>query len=65
MLEVKGNQRLRDLRLERNLTMPQLAKLSGVHKNTIANIERKGRQPSLETCKRICTALNVKLEDMF
>lgn len=65
MLKVNGNQKLRDLRLERHLTMPQLAKLCGVHKNTIANIERDGQQPNLETCKRICAVLDVNLEDVF
>ena len=44
--------RLRELRLEKNLTQKQLAEVFNVHHTSIRDWEIRGKQPSYETlCK--------------
>lgn len=59
---------LKALRSERNLTQSQLAKLSGVSKAMLSDIEKGGSNPTINTIWKIANALNVPytrlMEDM-
>ncbi|CAI0821602.1 helix-turn-helix transcriptional regulator [Serratia plymuthica] len=53
------------LRLERGLTIEQLADLASVHRTTIGLIERSERSPTLQVAKQIADALEMKLSTII
>jgi len=57
--------RLKDLRIEKNLSQDEFAKLIGVSRNTISSIERLQFTPTADTALIIAIALDKKFEDVF
>lgn len=55
-------ERIQDLRSRRNLTQAALAKLAGVPRSTIANLESGTGNPSLINLAKISSALNTSIE---
>ena len=55
-------ERLKRLRLERGLTLDQLADLSGVSRAMISRIERSEASPTAALLARLCSALGVPPE---
>ncbi|WP_025742862.1 helix-turn-helix transcriptional regulator [Aquimarina pacifica] len=62
--EALGN-RLRNLRLDAELTLKQLAERSGVSYRTIIDIEKASTRPSVEVMRLLCNALDYSLYDFF
>ena len=58
-------QRLRTLRVERNLTQAQLAKHARLQTSAICHIETGRRAPSLKTLACIADGLGVSLSALF
>lgn len=52
---------LRKIRLEKNLSVPQLSRISGVSVRTIQDIEKRG-DCRLSTAKQLAKALNISLD---
>lgn len=52
--------RLKFVRLSRELSADELADATQIHASTIKRIERRGIRPSLPTVKKLAAALNVK-----
>lgn len=50
---------LKDLRTERNLTLGQLSKLSGISKAMLSDIEKGNSNPTINTIWKIANGLNV------
>ena len=63
--EVNVGQRLRDLRLERNLSIRALAERSGLNVNTFSLIENNKTSPSVSTLQQIAHALQVPIGAFF
>jgi putative transcriptional regulator len=59
------NTRIRQLRLEQDLTQEQLAERSGAVRQTIAYLERGEYMPSLALAWRISRALGKDLNEVF
>ncbi len=57
--------RLKELRLEGNLTQEQFADLSGLHKNYIGMVERGERNPSLKNIAIIAKTLKVSISELM
>lgn len=57
--------RLKMLRVERNLSRNALAKLIGVHPQTIGYIERQQYNPTIDLALNISKALGVGLDAIF
>jgi transcriptional regulator with XRE-family HTH domain len=55
---------LKNIRLEKGLTVPQLVKLSGVHRRTIQDIEKRG-DCKISTALKLANALNVSLDELI
>ncbi|SRR6266699_711196 len=53
------------LREERGLSRTQLAAKAGISNQTIVNIERYGREPSIGTIRKLAYALNIETTDLF
>ena len=61
----KNHNRLYDIRIEKGLSQRELANLSGVSRNTITRVENGDVAPNMETCRKICNALNVSIGEVF
>lgn len=59
------NQRLRQLRLSRGLTLDHLAEISGINRGTIHRIELNQVSPRLDTLELLCRALGTDLQGLF
>jgi len=57
---VNFGERLKFIRLSRELSENDLADATQIHASTIKRIERRGIRPSLPTVKKLADALNVK-----
>lgn len=63
MVLVKNN--IQKIRCERNISISELARLSGISKSDLDSIELGFVTPRLTTAIKICKALNLKIEDVF
>jgi transcriptional regulator with XRE-family HTH domain len=63
--EVNVGQRLRELRLERSLSIRALAERSGLNVNTFSLIENGKTSPSVSTLQQIALALQVPISAFF
>jgi transcriptional regulator with XRE-family HTH domain len=63
--EVNVGQRMRELRLERNLSIRALAERSGLNVNTFSLIENGKTSPSVSTLQQIAAALEVPITAFF
>jgi len=58
------NLKLREIRMEKGISVPKLAELSGVPRRTIQDIEKRG-DCMLSTAYRLACALNVSLSEIY
>lgn len=56
---------IKKIRLEQNMTLETLAKLSGISKGHLSKIERQERDPKLTTMIMISKALKVEISDLY
>lgn len=57
--------RLKQYRIQADLTQEELANLTGVTRQTIGLIEKNNYNPSLRICIKICEVLDKTLDDVF
>jgi len=57
--------RIKELRIEKDLTQEQFADLSGLHKNYIGMVERGERNPSLKNIEVIANAFNISISKLM
>ena len=57
--------RLRELRQQRNLSLAELSKLTGVSDSSISLIENLKRTPSVRNAMKLAKALNVQVYEIF
>jgi putative transcriptional regulator len=63
--KVDFHNRLKMLRVERNLSRIQLAELADIHPQTIGYIERQQFNPTIDLALRLSKALGVGLDAIF
>ncbi len=56
---------IRKVRLEKNMTLETLSRLSGISKGHLSKIERQERDPKLTTMIMIAKALKVEVSDLY
>lgn len=56
---------VKKVRLEKNMTLETLARLSGISKGHLSKIERQEREPKLSTIIQIALALKVDIEELY
>jgi transcriptional regulator with XRE-family HTH domain len=64
-LRTQFAERLKTLRIEKQLTQEQLAKLTGLSTSFISSMERGINAPSFETLESLAKALDVLVKDLF
>lgn len=62
---INVGQRLREIRMENELSIRDLAKISGLNVNTLSMIENGKNSPSLETLQLLSFALETPITDFF
>jgi DNA-binding XRE family transcriptional regulator len=63
--KVEFHNRLKMLRVERNLSRKQLAEMTNIHPQTIGYIERQQFNPTIELALRLSKVLGVGLDAIF
>lgn len=58
-------QRIRNLRIQNNLSQEKLAELAGCHPTYIGQLERGEKNATLESIERVAAALNIPLSRLF
>lgn len=56
---------VKKIRLEKNMTLETLARLSGISKGHLSKIERQEREPKLSTILLIAMALKVDIKELY
>jgi len=59
------SQALRKIRLRRKISQETLADMIGMHRNSVAMLERGERNPSLATIQKLAEVLKVKPSKFF
>ena len=57
--------RIRELRLNRNMSLVNLSDTSGVSKGSLSSIENGRINLTVETCVKIAVGLGVRVQDVF
>lgn len=57
--------KLWDIRKERQITLAQLAEMTGISKSTLNNIENGKYSPTLDNLEKIADSLDVNLADLY
>lgn len=57
--------KLKDVRIKRQLTIRELAELSGISRSQISDIENGKSMPTIETLCRLAKALGVGTEELY
>lgn len=63
--ETNFGKRVREIRLRKQLSQGDIARMLGVHRSYISGLERGMRNPSLLTIKKIAKALGVKPKELL
>ena len=65
MEQVSFGTRLKQFREQRGLTLRQVSMVSGLSIGFISQVERDQTDPSLASLKKLATALDIHLSDVF
>ncbi len=57
--------KVRELKIKKNLSQEKLGELSNLHRTYIGMVERAEKNISLKNIQKIAKALNVRLENLF
>lgn len=63
--ELKLQNRVKEARIQKNLSQAQLAELVGVSRNTISSVETGQFSPTAKLALILCIALDKKFEELF
>lgn len=64
-ISIKFGERVREIRVSKNLSQEQLAGLANVHRTYIGMVERAEKNITLVNIEKIANALNVKITDLL
>jgi transcriptional regulator with XRE-family HTH domain len=56
---------LREIRKEKNITLDELARKTGMSKGHLSRIERKETDPTITSLARIALALNIDITKLY
>ena len=59
------SERLRTIRLAKNISVYRIAKETGISHNHITDLEHGRRNPSVETLKRLVVPLGITMSELF
>lgn len=56
---------LKEIRKEKQISLEQLSKASGISKSHLSYIERQEKEPTITVLIKIAKALNIDIEDLY
>jgi len=59
------SKRIKEVRLKKNMSQGDVAKILGVHRSYISGLERGARNPSLITAQKVAKALGVSIKEIL
>ncbi len=62
---IQFGKKLREVRLKKNLSQGNIARILGVHRSYISGLERGRRNPSLLTVQKVAKALGVNAKELL
>jgi len=62
---IKFGQKLREIRLKKELSQDDIARALGVHRSYISGLKRGVRNPSLLTIQKAAKAININAKDLI
>ena len=62
---IKFDKKLKEVRLKKDLSQGDVARILGVHRTYISGLERGVRNPSLLTVQKIAKALGVNAKELI
>ena len=62
---MKYPNRIKEIRIEKDISQTDLAKKVGIDRSSLAHIEAGGRKIPKESVELFCVILNVSIEDLF
>ena len=62
---IQFGKKLREIRLKKNLSQGDVARILGVHRSYISGLERGRRNPSLLTVHKVAKALGVSTNELM
>ena len=62
---IKFGKKLKEVRLKKNLSRGDVARILGVHRSYISGLERGRRNPSLLTVQKVAKALGVEAKELL
>ena len=62
---IKFGNKLREVRLKKNLSQGDVARILGVHRSYISGLERGRRNPSLLTVQKVAKALGINAKKLL
>jgi transcriptional regulator with XRE-family HTH domain len=62
---IQFGKKLREVRLKKNKSQGDIAKILGVHRSYISGLERGARNPSLLTVQKVAKALGVSPKELL
>jgi len=65
VIEKQFGERVRELRLAKNISQEELAFRAGIHRNYLGGVERGERNPCLKNIAAIAKALDISLPELF
>jgi transcriptional regulator with XRE-family HTH domain len=64
-ISLKFGKRVKEIRLKKDMSQAELAKILGVHPTYISGIERGVRNMALKNIERLANALNVPIGELI
>jgi transcriptional regulator with XRE-family HTH domain len=62
---IKFSQKLRENRLKKKLSQNNIARVLGIHRSYISELERRVRNLSLLTVQKVAKAININVKDLI
>ena len=62
---IQFGKKLREVRLKKDLSQGDVARILGVHRSYVSGLERGRRNPSLLTIQKVAKALGVSVKDLL
>lgn len=62
---IKIGDKIRQLRVDKNLSQKEIADKLGIPRSTYANYENNNRLPNTESLNKICNFFNVKMDELI
>ncbi len=63
--ELTLKNKLREVRIKKNISQQELADMVGVSRNSISSLETEKYEPSAKLAYILCIALDMKFEELF